>query len=108
MTRTTQRPLTDQQLAGEQPDLDRLPRFVTRAQIAQIGQRFYGFCASSKAAEGLPLRYRRASRNGPALYAATDVVAFFERRLDDVPVLRGGRRPRPENGTGAEAPPSAG
>lgn len=108
MPRLAQRPLTDAQLAGDQPDLDRLPRFVTRAQIAQIGQRFYGFCATGKAAEGLPLRYRRASRNGPVIYVTRDVVALFESRLDDAPVLRGGRRPRPENGAGAEASLSAG
>jgi hypothetical protein len=74
-----------------EPDLERLPRYAARLQLAEIHQHYYG-PISFRTLETWPLVWRRV--NGRAVAEVRAFLAEAQRRFDAAPVIRGGRNDR--------------
>lgn len=71
------------------PDLTKLPRFGTRAQLAEIHTKYFG-PISHRTLEAWPLGWRMV--NGRAVTDVREFLEEAERRFNAAPVIRGGRR----------------
>jgi len=72
------------------PDPDRLPRWVTRREMALIHARYFG-PISPRTFEHVDLP-RRCVPGGPALYDVREFLRWAEARLEAAPLIRGGKR----------------
>lgn len=97
MPRSVSRP---RPLLPAEPDPTKLPRFGTRAQLAEIHTRYYG-PISHRTLENWPLSWRKV--NGRAVASVQEFLAEAERRFHAAPVIRGGRKPKTTEGTASVA-----
>jgi hypothetical protein len=72
-----------------EPDPALLPRFADRKQLAAIHTRYFG-PQSHRTLESWPLDWRRV--NGRAVASVAQFIAEAQRRFDEAPLIRGGRR----------------
>jgi hypothetical protein len=72
-----------------EPDLTKLPRFGTRAQLAEIHTKYFG-PISHRTLEAWPLAWRMV--NGRAVTSVQEFIEEAERRFNAAPIIRGGRR----------------
>lgn len=72
-----------------EPDLNKLPRFGTRVQLAEIHTKYFG-PISHRTLEDWPLGWRRVG--GRAVASVLEFLNEAQRRFDAAPVVRGGRR----------------
>ena len=72
-----------------EPDPAQLPRYADRKQLAAIHTKYFG-PQSHRTIETWPLDWRRV--NGRAVAEVRQFLAEAQRRFDEAPVIKGGRR----------------
>jgi hypothetical protein len=74
-----------------EPDLEKLPRYGDRRQLAQIHEQYYG-PMSPRTLESWPLVWRMS--NGRAVAETREFLVEAQRRFDAAPAMLGGRSRR--------------
>jgi hypothetical protein len=77
-----------------EPDLDRLPRYATKDQLAEIHCRYFGPISKRTIRESWPLEWHLL--NDRQVSETRAFLAEAQRRFDAAPVVRGGCQAAPQ------------